>query len=101
MSSKAHLKKSQERKQKESDIAQSSSEASTSDKCDDIPEESMPLKCLCSSAGGPLHEKAKCVWCMKGEDKKHANRSRGKLFRSSAMSAWRTFRRHPVLVEET
>lgn len=64
-------------------------------------EETPPPKRLRSWAGGPLHEKTKCVWCMTGEDKKHPNRARGKLYRINTLSAWRTFKHHPVIVEDT
>ena len=32
---------------------------------------------------------------------KHPNRARSKLFRLNTVSAWRTFRRHPVIIEDT
>jgi len=37
---------------------------------------------------------------MEGEDMKHPNRARSKLFRLNTVSAWRTFRRHPVIIED-
>lgn len=101
ISSSVQLKKSQQRIQKESELAQCLTQASTIDKCDDVPEEPPPPKRLRSSVGGPLHEKTKCVWCMKGEDKKHPNRSRSNLYRINTRSAWRIFKRHPVLIGDT
>ena len=94
------LKQSQQCKQKGSDIAQLCSLATTSDKYDDMPQEPSPYKHLHSSVGGPLHEKTKCVWCMKGEDKKHPNRAQSKLFRINTLSAWHTFRRHPIIIKD-
>ena len=41
------------------------------------------------------------VWCMQGEDAKHPNRSRNKLFRIGTHSAWRTFKRHTVFLEDS
>jgi len=99
--SSVQLQRAQQRKQKERDIAQCSSQPSTSDTCGDVPEEPPTPKRLRSSVGGPLHDKTKCVWCMKGEDMKHSNRARSKLFRLKTVSAWRTFRRHPVTTEDT
>jgi len=40
-------------------------------------EKTIPAKRLCSSMSGPLHDKSKCVWCMKGEDPKHPTRAHG------------------------
>jgi hypothetical protein len=37
---------------------------------------------------------------MQGVDVKHPNRARGKLFRLNTHSAWRSFKRHPVLIED-
>jgi len=67
ISSLVQLQKAEQRKQKERDIVQCSSQPSTSDTCDDVPEEPPTPKRLCSSVGGPLPDKTKCVWCMKGE----------------------------------
>ena len=98
LSSSTHLEKAQQRKQKESDSAQQSSLTLCSEKCE--PEGMPQSKCLRSSVGGPIHEKMKCVWCMQGEDAKHPNRSRNKLFRIGTHSAWRTFKRHTVFLED-
>ncbi len=37
---------------------------------------------------------------MQGVDAKHPNRTRGKLFRLNTLSAWRSFKRHTVLIED-
>lgn len=60
----------------------------------------LPPKRLRSSIGGPVHDKNKCVWCMQGMDEKHPNRTQGKLYRLSTHSAWRSFKRHTVLIED-
>ena len=62
--------------------------------------EVVPPKRLRSSLGGPLHDKSKCVWCMKAADFKHPDRPYGKLSRISTYSAWHSFRRHLVFVED-
>ena len=101
ISSSVQLQTAQQRKQKERDIALCSSQPSTSDTCDDVPEEPPTPKRLRSLVGEPLHDKTKCVWCMEGENMKHPNRPRNKLFRLYTVSAWRTFRRHTVIIEDT
>ena len=58
ISSLVQLQKAQKRKQKE---------PSTSDTCDDVPEEPPTPKRLRSSVGEPFHDKRKCDWCMEGE----------------------------------
>ena len=68
--------------------------------CDDETEGPLPPMLLRSSVCGPLHDKTKCVWCMQSVDKKHPNRARGKLLRLNTHSAWRSFKRHPVLIED-
>ena len=70
-------------------------------KKNDEPEGMPQSKCLCSSVDGPIDEKMKCVWCMQGEDAKLPNRSRNKLFRIGTISAWRTFKRHTVFLEDS
>ena len=49
---------------------------------------------------GPLYDKNKCVWCMKGKDLRHPNRMNGTLFTISTNTAWDKFKRHPILIEE-
>ena len=61
ISSSVPLQKAQQRKQKERDIAQCSSQLSTSDTCDDVPEEPPTPKRLRSSVGEPFHDKRKCM----------------------------------------
>ena len=106
ISSSDKLEKARQRKNKETDIAQCPSRTSTSEMqannalCDDETEEPLPPKRLRSSVCGPLHDKTKCVWCMKGVDAKHPNRARGKLFRLNTHSAWHSFKRHTVLIED-
>ena len=68
--------------------------------CDDETDGQLPPKLLRSSICGPLHDKTKCVWCMQGVDKKHPDRTRGKMFRLNTQSAWRAFKRHTVLIED-
>ena len=60
----------------------------------------LPAKRLCSSVAGPLSEKTKCVWCLKGEDTKHPNRAKGKMFRINTHSAWLSFKRHTALIQD-
>ena len=106
ISSSDKLEKAQQRKNKEHDINQcplptSSSEMQAQNaRCDDETEGPSTPKRLRSSVGGPLHDKTKCVWCMLGEDAKHPNRARGKLFQLNTQSAWRSFKHHPVLIED-
>ena len=57
--SSVQLQKAQQRKQKERDIAQCSSQPSTSDTCGDVPEKHPTPNRLRSSVGGPLHDKIK------------------------------------------
>ena len=66
--------------------------------CDKESEGPSPKR-LRSSVSGSLHNKTKCVWCMQGEDTRHPNRVRNKLFRINTQSAWRAFKRHTVLIE--
>ena len=47
-----------------------------------------------------LYDKLHCVWCGKPSDEKHPNRKYGKLLRITQKLAWRTFRRHPVFLED-
>ena len=68
--------------------------------CDYETDGQLPQKRLRSSIGGPLHDKTKCVWCMQGVDKKHPDRTRGKMFRLNTQSACRAFKRHTVLIED-
>ena len=104
ISSTDKLRKAQQRKNKEIDIAQCSTTSSEMQAhmapCDYETEEPLPAKRLRSSVSGPLHDKTKCVWCMQGVDTKHPNRARGKLFRLNTHSAWRSFKRHTVLIED-
>lgn len=88
-----------ERKEKQS-IPQCSNEESTSEKWDDESVIYSPPKRLRSSVGGPVHDKIKCVWCMKVEDTKHPGRKQGKLVRIQTHAAWFAFKRHTVLVED-
>ena len=57
-------------------------------------------KRLRSSMEGPLYDKTKCVWCMKGEDVKHPDRVNSNLSRISTHSAWQRFKRQPLLIQE-
>lgn len=103
ISSSDKVEKSRRRKRKESDIVPSTSQTSSSEMpalCDDETEGLLPAKRLRSSVGGSLIEKTKCVWCLKGEDTKHPNRAKGKLFRINTHSAWLSFKRHTVLIED-
>ena len=68
---------------------------------DEERDEPTPPKRLRSSIDGPTHEQSKCVWCKEREDKKHPDRKLGKLYRINILSAWRSFKRHVVLIEET
>ena len=49
---------------------------------------------------GTLHDKTKCVWCFKGTDTKHPNRVKSKLSRISTHTAWRSFKRHTVFIDD-
>jgi len=60
-------------------------------------EKTIPAKRLHSSMSGPLHDKSKCVWCMKREDPKHPTRAHGKLLR---ISTYRSFKLHTVYTED-
>ena len=97
ISSSDKLTKVQQRKKRESDKLES--DTTQSSVCNE--EEMGPAapKRL-RSVLGPLHDKTKCVWCMKGEDLKHPKRVRGKLSRLNTHSAWRAFKRHTVLIED-
>ena len=92
-------------KKKHSELAQSISQTSSSEtevgnsQCDDETDGQLPPKRLRSSIGGPPHGKTKCVWCMQGVDKKHPDRTRGKMFKLNTQCAWRAFKRHTVLIE--
>lgn len=99
------LEKARQRQRKERDSAQASSQASSelqssNTLSDERQEKPWPSKRLRSAVCGPLHDKTKCVWCMQGVDGKHPNRARGKLYRITTHSAWRSFKRHPVLIED-
>ena len=106
VSSSKRLKQSQQRKNKDSDSTQCANQGPSSDLQADNPMRSdeaqlpLPPKRLRSSVSGPIHDKTKCVWCMQGADTKNPTRSHGKLFRLNTQSAWRTFKRHPVLIED-
>lgn len=101
ISSSDKLEKARWRKNKENDFARCSSTEIPVQKalCDKESEGPSPKR-LRSSVGGPLHDKTKCVWCMQGEDMRHPNRVRNKLFRINTQSAWRTFKRYTVLIED-
>ncbi len=94
----------QARQRQNKDIAQcqpSSSEMQAHNSlCDDERDGPLSPKRLRSSVGGPLHDTTKCVWCMQGMDLKHPNRVRGKLYRINTRPAWRSFKRHPVLIDD-
>ena len=107
ISSSAVLEKYRLRKENESKNPQCSTsempaeqEAEQSAVCD---ERALALgpspKRLRSSVGGPLHDKTKCVWCMQGTDMRHPNSKQGKLLRITTPSAWRSFKRHTILIE--
>ena len=99
-SSSKHLEKSRKQKEKESDIVLSSNQILSSEICEDEPESFLSPKHLRSSVGGPLHDKTKCIWRLKGEDLRHPNRPKSKLFRINTNSAWQTFKCHAVLIED-
>ena len=67
--------------------------------CDEETGASSPKR-LRSSVGGSLHDKTKCVWCMKGDDKKHPDRKQCQLYRIQTLSAWHSFKRHTVLIAD-
>ena len=103
ISSSEKLAKVKQRKNKQSDNAQCSSQASVSEMPNDSDEEKerqLPAKRLHTSVCGPLHDKTKCVWCKQSEDTKHPKRTRGQLYRLNTRSAGRFFRRHTVLIED-
>ena len=79
LSSKRSLQQSRKRKEKEN-----AENSPTIPEQQDLQEkECQPSspKRLRSSIGGPLYHKNKCVWCMKGSDKKNPTRKTGKLMR--------------------
>ena len=97
LSSRQSLQQSRERKEKEN-----------AENCPTIPQqqdlqekECQPYlpKRLRSSIVGPLYHKNKCVWCMKGSDKKSPTQKTGKLMRISTLSRWREFKRHTVNIK--
>ena len=97
VSSTSNLQKSIKCKEKRCSSQILASEQSNDD---DNPGALPSPKRLRSSMGGPLHDKTKCVWCIKGEDLKHPNRAKSKLSRIGTNSARRRFKRHPVLIQE-
>ena len=97
ISSSEHLERARKRKEKESDTLPSSSPKPMSE---DNPETHPSPKRLRSSIGGPIHDKTKCVWCMKGADSRHPNRIRSNLFTINTKLAWQAFKRHPVLIQD-
>ena len=94
---KRHAFPDEQRKSKEHEINQcplttSSSETQAQNvRCDDETEGPPAPKRLRSSVCGPLRI---------GEDSKRPNRARGKLFLLNTQSAWCSFKRHPVLIED-
>ena len=103
ISSSEKLAKVEQRKRKQSDNAQCSSQTSVSDMLnasDEEKEQQLPAKRLRTSVCGPLYDKTKCVWCMQDEDTKHPKRTQGQLYRLNTRSAWRSFRCHTVLIED-
>ena len=47
-----------------------------------------------------LHDKHLCVWCMKGKDDRHVDRSKSKFYIISTYTAWYTFKRHTINLED-
>ena len=91
-----HLSRAQVRKQK-----------NAADSENEIQEDIQPTvqpppspKRLRSSLGTLYHPKTACVWCMKGEDKKHRDRKAGQLRRIETSQGWRAFKRHTVFIED-
>lgn len=101
ISSTLKLERARRRSKNENDLAQLSSQKSSSEmQAQAEPEGPSPPKRLRSSVCGPLHINTKCVWCMQGADTKHPGRARGKLCRLNTYSAWQAFKRHTVLIED-
>ena len=102
ISSSAVLQKYRLRKDNESKNAQceaSEDLPAQSALCDEKAEGPSPKR-LRSSVGGPLHDKTKCVWCMQGRDMRNPNRKKGQLLRITTPAAWRSFKRHTILIED-
>ena len=97
LSSSRMLEQAEKRKENEERVV-AENEGNVKD--DDIPLQPPSPKRLRSSVGILHYPKTKCVWCMKGSDKKHPNRKTGKLYRLETHSAWRAFQRHTVLIED-
>ena len=103
ISSKRKLGQAMKRKEKGYDEKEMNSSCAQQDDTVEVEKEAQPSspKRLRSSIGGPLHEKDKCVWCMKGADTKHPDRKTGtKLLRISTLSGWREFKRHTVNIKD-
>ena len=52
-----------------------------------------------SRSAGIVHDKPKRIWCFKGQDKKHANRVSTKLYLTSSLRVWSSFKRHTILMK--
>ena len=52
-----------------------------------------------SRSAGIVHDKPKRIWCFKGPDKKHANRVSTKLYLTSSLRVWSSFKRHTILMK--
>ena len=97
--SKQHLQKAITREKKKREAEQASEEPEF-----DIPTpESVPLSPLKKKtrlSTGTVHNKDRCVWCMKAEDGKHPSRSSGTLLRIEQISRWITFKRHVPFLKD-
>ena len=49
---------------------------------------------------GVLYDKHLSVWCMKGKDDRHVDRSKSKFYIISTYIAWYTFKRHTINLED-
>ena len=59
-----------------------------------------PTKTTRATYSGALYDKYHCVWCGEKEDSKHPDRANFKLYRICQRSAWNTFKRHPVFLND-
>ena len=53
-----------------------------------------------SRSAGIVHDKPKCIWCFKRPDKKHAKRVSTKLYFTSSLRVWSSFKRHTILMKD-
>ena len=52
------------------------------------------------SSTGVRHDNHLCVWCMKGKDDKHVDRSKSKCYIISTYTAWYIFKGHTINLED-